>query len=734
MAGGSLPRGGKSAYFRRLSEFVPKGIRTRVTEFIESVVFEDELAAALAALEVSGETTVSPHDHDSLYALIDHSHSEYSLLGHTHSWPKKLSNLSDVGAGVLTVGDILAVSDLGVFQNGPPVFNDALFSLHYELDNTALAEFDLSGISDHTTRTIALVDADMTIPSTVNHDDLTDGGLTYLHTHDHDLLYGVGYYTHYEIDEHLEDTDNPHSVIADQVDFAVLSGYDPEFTSTQDFMNNSWSSGRISGFELSDGGSNTVSVAAGEGVIADTDDESARVVYAFDFAGGSTAVIADGTTKYIFMEYNSGTPQIALSDIEDLDRYDAFELGWVTREGATLHVINAPQNGGNIPHRVGHTLRETQGIKRADKIGGILLATSNDGNRKVSVSAGEFYYGTNEFDIAAVNTATTGTFTRYYRVAGTWTAQTGLTVWPNLQYTDGTNLQNMTPNRYGCLWFYVDIEDNELVMLYGTSNATSLLLAQEEAPPAAVPPRVSGSCVLIGRIVYQQNGSNRLLVQSVFNTAFNASGAADHLLLTNIGTNTHAQIDTFIGTTVPGTYLPLTAGSTKPLTGDLYIDSAVNPDNPSIFLRNCGDADSYSTIQDDSASIMFIRKVSKDEYPIIEIDPIATDGTSGASVRMFRNTNTTNSAATGLFLYKGDGSGTVQHSFLSKGDAVICGDTGNCVIGTGGGRTIIGTPASAGATLFNGSISFYLDEAGHNLKIEVKYSDGTTKTGTLALT
>lgn len=41
------------------------------------------------------------------------------------------------------------------------------------------------------------------------------------------------------------------------------------------------------------------------------------------------------------------------------------------------------------------------------------------------------------------------------------------------------------------------------------------------------------------------------------------------------------------------------------------------------------------------------------------------------------------------------------------------------------------TPA---ASLFNSEISFYLDEVGNKLKVAVKYSDGTAKTGEVALT
>lgn len=48
----------------------------------------------------------------------------------------------------------------------------------------------------------------------------------------------------------------------------------------------------------------------------------------------------------------------------------------------------------------------------------------------------------------------------------------------------------------------------------------------------------------------------------------------------------------------------------------------------------------------------------------------------------------------------------------------------------------LGAPPSAptDGNLINGQVSFYLDEVGNNLKIRVKYSNGTLKTATIALT
>ena len=391
---------------------------------------------------------------------------------------------------------------------------------------------------------------------------------------DHLRMANIGTNTHAQIDSHIADVlTNPHSVIASQVNFDAISGGGATYVSVQDFLNQAWSSGIISGFAMTEGASYAVDVAAGTAAIASADDENARIIYPFNFAGASTAVIADGTTRYVAIEYNGGTPQVVLSATSDLDRYDAFPLGWVTREGTTLHITNAPQHIVGIPHRIGHTLREVWGFRRADRLGGLVIG--NTGTRNPTLSAGEMYFGLNEFEVSAVDCSGAGTFSRYYRVAGVWTREDSLQTWPNTLYTDGSNLQTMTVNRYGNVWWYLDPEGGELIMLYGTSNAASQSTAEAEAPPATVPLRVSDGCVLIGRFVYKASGAAPVLVQSAFNAAFNAAGATDHTLLSNIGTNTHAQIDTFIGTTVPGTYLPLAGGT---VTGDILASPTATQD------------------------------------------------------------------------------------------------------------------------------------------------------------
>ena len=74
-------------------------------------------------------------------------------------------------------------------------------------------------------------------------------------------------------------------------------------------------------------------------------------------------------------------------------------------------------------------------------------------------------------------------------------------------------------------------------------------------------------------------------------TLAQVGGTTNHTALSNIGTNTHAQIDTFIGTTVPATYVNVTGDK---MTGGLTIE----PDTDTLtgFVVNDTDSNNILTV------------------------------------------------------------------------------------------------------------------------------------------
>ena len=360
-----------------------------------------------------------------------------------------------------------------------------------------------------------------------------------------------------------------HEHTADEVLIDHLEG-PPHATydNVQDFINVGWSSGWISGGALTDGGGGTVDIAAGVGFIATADHISARAVESFDWSAMSTIAIAVGTTRYIFMDYNGGTPALSLETQDDIDEQDKFRLGWVTNEAGTLHIIDAPHHGGNIPFMTAHAIREIHGIARADFIGGLVLGET--GTRNPTLSAGRFFFGLHDFDISAIDLSGADRMETYAHVASVWTRTTGVAQWPNEQYDNGTALQTMNNNRYAVVWFYVDIEDGPLILLYGQNHYVTQTQAEAEVPWASPPERVTSHCVLVGRYVFQKSDATPALIQSAFDVAFNPAGISDHNKLANLTVgDVHTQ------------YLP--ADGSRPFTGTADFGGQLIDNAP--FLR-----------------------------------------------------------------------------------------------------------------------------------------------------
>jgi hypothetical protein len=155
--------------------------------------------------------------------------------------------------------------------------------------------------------------------------------------------------------------------------------------------------------------------------------------------------------------------------------------------------------------------------------------------------------------------------------------------------------------------------------------------------------------------------------------------------------------------------------------GDLYLDAT---SNPSILLRENGSTTNYSYIQDQDTTSLNIRKVKASGIPVIRMDPIASDGTSNVQVTLFRSTNTSGEPA--LTIYKGDGTGTVQHNIEARsGDVTLCNQSGNVTIEEGN----LYLEKTVSPTIYlreNGSTTEYssIYDDGARLRIDRKDPDG----------
>jgi len=83
-------------------------------------------------------------------------------------------------------------------------------------------------------------------------------------------------------------------------------------------------------------------------------------------------------------------------------------------------------------------------------------------------------------------------------------------------------------------------------VVYGQAEYNSLAEAADESPPSVVPPSISGLGVLLGVITIKKSATTAEEVRSAFTTSFNSAQVTSHTELSDIGTNTHAQLDTFV--------------------------------------------------------------------------------------------------------------------------------------------------------------------------------------------
>jgi len=308
----------------------------------------------------------------------------------------------------------------------------------------------------------------------------------------------------------------------------------PTYTTIQDFIDLSQGASAWDGFDITDGGSGTVDIAAGEGLIKSTD-SGIGANFSFDYAGTAGLALTDNNTNYIYIDYNSGTPIAAATiTFSSVNLRTQIMIGRVYRDGSTLHILEAGQFFEEYQTKSCKKDFELYGFQRAS--GEIIGET---GTRNITVTAGVDYCAHNRITTPAIDTSGADHFDVWNSSASTTPDAAGVSAVDNANYWNGSAVTALTVNRYGTRFFYRDF-DGHIQMQYGTSNAVSIATALAETVP--VPPVfLRDFSIYIGRIVIRQGVGSFAEITNPFETPEQGTSVTDHGDLAGLTDDDHAQ-------------------------------------------------------------------------------------------------------------------------------------------------------------------------------------------------
>jgi len=299
----------------------------------------------------------------------------------------------------------------------------------------------------------------------------------------------------------------------------------PTYRTMQTHINNTFSSGVITGFNITDSNAGQVDIAPGTGMIRATNSTIADLLQ-FDYAGTTNLELTNNKANWIYIDYDTGTPIAkATLTLNDLNFNTNFVIGRVYRDDDELHIVHTGNYYNNNPHIMGYRLWEVYGMQRASG-----LVTSETGTRNLAITAGSFYMAQKRFTTLEIDTSDTDTFSLWYRAnGGGWTETPGETQISNTDYDDGGGLPHGTilPNQYGVFWLYIH-DDGDIHVIMG-QNSYKLSEALEASLPSSLPEKVTSTGILIARITIKRDELSSFTdVSTPWNGGVMSSAVTDH--------------------------------------------------------------------------------------------------------------------------------------------------------------------------------------------------------------
>ncbi len=250
------------------------------------------------------------------------------------------------------------------------------------------------------------------------------------------------------------------------------------------------------------------------------------------------------SVKLVGVDFNGGTPIAIVADQGTPGAFNLLTqqpLAQVSRDAEGIHITDIVIPLTDIIARQTFRIVETELLAY---VSGLIIGTSGVGDDKVTMSEGRVYVLFLPQTYTALDTNVSGTFDLFTgSTAIAFGAQQNLTDYPADEFNDLTATPGtLNNNRFGTIWWYLDVDNGGVMGMLGTSNATSLAEAGAELAPSDLPPRIVSSGILLGRYVITKDDHSVTIVESTFLTGeFATEGVTVHSSLSGLLADDHIQ-------------------------------------------------------------------------------------------------------------------------------------------------------------------------------------------------
>ena len=255
-----------------------------------------------------------------------------------------------------------------------------------------------------------------------------------------------------------------------------------------------------------------------------TESEGKELFYRINVTNGATITPDDEAVSYIYVDYNAGNPIYAKSSSPSVFLTEATycPVLRVIRDGNDLCILDYDNYGASLGNKM---LYKDISVNGAVRQSGLVLST--EPTRISTVSAGQMWFGVNLTTASENKAGVSGIMKEFYLSAGVWNSGI-VTEYDSLYYSDGTDRQTLSNNRWVSKYFFRSISNvsNCVSFVHGNEFVSKAGAVSEAVP--IIPLTLQASSIYVGKIVIKKDETDGEAYPREWNGSISVSGAVNH--------------------------------------------------------------------------------------------------------------------------------------------------------------------------------------------------------------